>query len=294
MKRLVQRLLAAIFLSMLCYGGPIRAQILVGPQAGGQLSWVSFQDKDLRDEYSVRPVWGFNAGANTGFRVKDRYYLYTSLVYSTKGKVINGKLDHFLSNQVQYRYIDMPITYAMEFRQRVGRAKTYQWFVGAGPNLSYWLSGKGTFFNSDLHELFRDPLTYTIRFKGDPGAVEDNKMNVEDPSRFQLGLNFMGGVIVQPWGYERFVVTLKYELGHSFLSRTSDGLFPNVTSYRDVLKTTNQGLRLSVGYMIDLRTSENKKGSSVTDSRQKVSKSKSKKQRSSRPKRLKSVTRKRH
>jgi hypothetical protein len=57
-------------------------------------------------------------------------------------------------------------------------------------------------------------------------------------------------------------VLMRYELGHSFLSRTTDGTFIP-TYYKDVLRSRNKGLRLSVSYLIDLRTEDRKKGKST-------------------------------
>jgi hypothetical protein len=57
-------------------------------------------------------------------------------------------------------------------------------------------------------------------------------------------------------------VNLRYELGHSFFSATSNGIFKG-TYYQDELRSRNQGIRLSVAYLVDLRTETRKKGKST-------------------------------
>src|SRR5688572_20406699 len=104
-----------------------QAQILVGPVIGGQCSWVSFGDKDDKDLFHVKPVWGYHAGASLSFLVRKRFFLHTSILYSTKGKIIEGKQDPMLRNEVTYRYIDMPILYTVDFKARIGKGKEFKY-----------------------------------------------------------------------------------------------------------------------------------------------------------------------
>jgi hypothetical protein len=55
---------------------------------------------------------------------------------------------------------------------------------------------------------------------------------------------------------------LRYELGHSFLSRSNGTFVP--TYYEDVLQSRNKGLRLSLSYMIDLQVEKRKRGKSTS------------------------------
>ncbi|MEO8471717.1 MAG: hypothetical protein ABI477_05965 [Chryseolinea sp.] len=59
------------------------------------------------------------------------------------------------------------------------------------------------------------------------------------------------------------MVTLRYELGHTYLGK-SDGNF-NQTYFQDPLQSTNQGFRISVAYLYDLKTSDRNKGRSTID-----------------------------
>lgn len=240
-----------------------QAQILVGPVAGGQLSWVSFNDKDLKKDFSVRPLWGFHAGGALSFRVHRRFFLHSSFLYSTKGKVILGKEDELLENRVRYHYIDVPLLYAVDFKAQVGRLKEFKYYFGMGPNISYWLGGKGEIFNSDLSEdteLANNPLEYTIAFEGESEDI--HKMTVAEANRLQLGLNLAAGVVFEPLTNQKVIFMVRYEAGHSFFSRTSNGLFPR-TYYQDVLQSRNQGFRVSFSYLVDLRTEDRKRGKST-------------------------------
>ena len=238
------------------------AQILIGPTAGPNFSWASFDDDYLKDTYSVRPVAGFHAGVMVQFRVQKRFFLNSSLIYSTKGKITRSEIDPLFRNQVTYKYLEMPILYTAEFKGTVGSNREYKWYFGVGPNVSYWLGGKGTITSSDLNELAIDELPYKIVFNKEPEDTGEEEMSVKDPNRLQLGLNIAAGFVFEPMGYQKFMVLFRYELGHSFLSRTTDGVLVPVI-YQEPMRVRNHGLRISLSYLIDTKVSERKKGKST-------------------------------
>jgi hypothetical protein len=253
------------------------AQLLIGPTAGLQLSSTRFFDKDYNQIYSVKPVLGFNAGVNVSFRVRKRFFLHTSLVYSTKGKNLEGKkvtasqvnedlrklVDPNLKNSVVYRYLELPISYTYEIKTRTKNNKEFKWYLGVGPNISYWLGGKGSFYNAEINEAHGPTIDYKVVFKKDVETLDYDKMNVAEPNRIQLGLNFSLGLVFEPMGYHKLMVTARYELGHSNLAKNGGGQFPASQSYVDVLQARNNGIRFSVAYLVDMKTEERKKGKST-------------------------------
>lgn len=242
--------------------GSASAQVLIGPTAGPNFSWTSFDDKDLKDIYNVRPVAGFHAGVMVQFRVQKRFFLNSSLIYSTKGKIVRSEIDPLFRNQVTYKYLEMPILYTAEFKGSFGGNREYKWYFGAGPNVSYWLGGKGRIMSSDLNELSIDELPYDIVFGKEPEDIGPEEMTVMDPNRMQLGLNIAAGFVFEPMGYQKFMLLFRYELGHSFLSRTTDGVFVPVI-YQEPMRVRNHGLRISLSYVLDTKISERKKGKST-------------------------------
>jgi hypothetical protein len=241
------------------------AQLYIGPIAGGQLSWTKFDNEDFKDSYKIKPVIGYHAGVNLSLKVRNRFFLHTSVLYATKGRKIEGKDDPMLKNKVRYDFIEMPVIYAVDFRGRLGSGKEFKYYFGIGPNISYWLGGKGKLYNSDLDEsadfASRD-LKYSIVFRREPEDLSANEMNVAEPNRIQLGLNVASGLVLEPQPNQRVLVLLRYELGHSFLAREGNGTF-TPTYYQDVLQARNKGLRLSVSYLIDLKIENRKKGKST-------------------------------
>jgi len=258
-----------IFIGFLCPGYVSLGQILVGPVMGGQMSFITFGDKSNKDLYKVKPYFGFHAGGSISFRVRKDFFLQTSILYSQKGKKMTGKQDQLFKNFATYRYIDVPILFTREVKVRFKGNKFYKVQLGAGPTVSYWLSGKGLLRNSDLNENGINPpsydLPYHVTFGKPPEEVVKGEMNVQHPNRVQLGLNFSAGVIFEPTGLNKFMVTARYELGHSYLSPEDKGEFglAGNLNYSDDLKIRIKTISLSVFYYIDLKTEERKKGKST-------------------------------
>jgi hypothetical protein len=249
----------------------LRAQLLIGPVAGAQASWVSFDDDDSKATYKQRPVYGFHAGMQVSFKVRKRFFLHTSLLYSQKGKnLISSTEDTRFKNKLVNNYIEVPILYTVEFIRNTGKGKAFKYYLGLGPNISYWLGGKGTFFDSELFEYHREPQKYKLAFGKDIFSISESEMSVQDPTRLQLGLNFSAGLVFEPIQDRKFMLNLRYELGHTFLS--NKGTFGNFvgTGYSDDLRVRNQGVRVSLAYLIDLKTDQRKRGKSTVKKRRRV------------------------
>jgi hypothetical protein len=241
------------------------AQVLVGPVVGTHVGWASYDDPDLKDFYDISPTFGFHAGGSLAFRVQKRFFLQSSIMYTQKEKKISGGGDGMFYHALRNRYIDMPILYTAEFKARLGKDKVYKWYVGVGPNISYWLGGSGKLRNSDLDENLIEELRYTVTF-GKHDEIGEREMNVEDPNRLQLGLNVSAGLIFEPMGIHKFMLTTRYEHGHSFLSRESNGVYglPGVLHYEDELKVRNNAFVVSLYYFVDLKIEERHKGKSTS------------------------------
>lgn len=248
------------------YGVTTYSQVLIGPVAGPQLSWTEFNDKDLRATFNTSPVVRYHAGVSVSLRAYKRFFLTTSLLYSKKGKVIESDVDTKLKNKVTYTHIDLPILYTAQFKGTLKGNKGFKYYIGGGPNVSYWLSGKGTIASTDIVEGGVSNIPYEVVFRKPFADVTENEMNIEDPNRIQIGINVVAGIVLQPLGFNEVNIMLRYERGHSFLGN-SNGVFPVATDYTDVLASRNSGIRLSIAYMIDLKTDQRKKGKSTINKR---------------------------
>src|SRR5690606_18288451 len=159
---MIKKLLAIPLCMIFCVN--LHAQIIwTGVKAGYNLSWSRYDDKAYRSQIDVSPVHGFNAGAAFSFRMKDRYFLHTEILYSTKGRVVDGP--DLLHDHVIYKYVDVPLIYNVHFKGQLnmGRVRYFKWYAGIGPNFSYWLGGKGTIEHIETFDFEHPQLDYTLK-----------------------------------------------------------------------------------------------------------------------------------
>lgn len=263
-------LISLIFGALLFVAGTSSAQVLIGPVAGGQVSWVSFDNQETKDIYKQRPVFGFHAGAQLSFKVRKRFFLHTSILYSQKGKYLSAsEEDGAFKNKLVNNYLEIPVLYTVEFIRNTGKGKAFKYYLGLGPNISYWLGGRGTYIDTEFLENHREEQKYTLAFHKGQYEITDSQMSIESPTRLQLGLNFSAGLVFEPIQDRKFMFNVRYELGHTFLAKESVGRF-NGTIYEDDLRVRNHGVRVSLAYLIDLKTDQRKRGKSTVKKRRKV------------------------
>jgi hypothetical protein len=245
-----------------CNGQIIR----VGVKAGPNLSWFKSDDPKYGAVADIRPVVGFHGGGVISFKVKDRYFLTTELIYSQKGKVATGKVDPDLNDKVTYHHIDLPVLFAYHFKGHIAKTREFKWYVNAGPNISYWIAGQGVVESGDLGENGISQLKYKIKFGTRPDNNDPDILYIKDAQRFQFGMNVGAGIVLEPGGNRKVMVDLRYEIGHTRIGTPESSQFLIPADYQDNLKGRNKGLRLSIVYLLEFSTksSDINKGKSAT------------------------------
>lgn len=221
--------------------------------------------------YDVKAIFGYHVGLHSSFRVQKRFFLHTSLIYSTKGMDMKGKenvgyaveddIDKFT---IRLQYIEIPILYTVYLKGTIS-GRVFKYSLGVGPNVSYWLKGKGVLDNTDVHEFGTGTMNYTVDFGASPLPGSENKMAVQYPNRIQLGVNLATTFLFEPAPQREILLTLRYEFGHSYLASEGKGTFEPISFYQQNLNMRNQGFRISLAYMIDLQIEKRKKGKSTND-----------------------------
>ncbi|MBL3657309.1 porin family protein [Fulvivirga sediminis] len=258
------RIVTTIFFSFVLFflTIPAKSQLLIGPRVGVQYTWVRYSDSDYRDSVSVSPVLNYFAGFTTAFRVKNRFFLEIDLLYSRMGKEVESKIDESLEYKMYTDHIQLPILYRVDFKKEIGKDKSFKWYVGAGPTLSYWLSGHGTVSSSELIERGIDKIDYKVKFNSDYNEAADDELGIPDPNRLQLGLNIGGGLVFEFPGVSSLAVDLRFEMGHSYLGKGDAAEFRDIVLFTDSMESKNMAIKIGVSYLMDTRISERKKGKS--------------------------------
>ena len=240
------------------------AQFYIGPKAGIQVFKPFFSSGEEREGESYNPKIGLNLGMAAVLEVKENFALNFEIAYSQKGKEVRGGLDAGLKHDVTYNHIDFPLLFTRRFNASHGGNKSYQWYVNAGPNISYWIGGSGRLSSSELLlEEGIERVDYDIVF--DQPSFDNDQANINYPNRWQLGLNLGGGMIFQPDKGNLLIVDFRLEMGSTFVGREDSSVdFPvSIFAYSDNLRAVNGGLKVSVAYLFDSNLSQRKKGKST-------------------------------
>jgi hypothetical protein len=223
-----------------------------GLKAGPQLSWMKSDDPDFRKTVRTLPKPGYSAGAVLSFKVKDRYFLHTEYLFSTKGKVNRGKVDKVLEDRITYNYLEVPMLYNIHFRQRMKGGRQFKLYAGAGPLFSYWLGGRGWIDSDEFRENNFPAFKYKIRF-GTRGEDigETDVIYMSDVKRFQLGFNLGGGLLLEPSRGGKLMADLRLELGHTWMGTPNSADYVLPVTYDDSLEGRNMSVRFSLMYLFE-------------------------------------------
>jgi opacity protein-like surface antigen len=227
------------------------AQIIrAGFKAGVQVNWIAIDDKSFRDTVSVSPSPGFDIGGAVSFKVRDRYFLHTEYVYSQKGKILNGKRDPFLHDEMTYHYFEIPALFTMHFKGRLGENREFKWYMGLGPHVSYWIGGKGVIESSDLKENFVEELKYSIAFGPRSDTQHPEVIYYDRANRFQFGLNVGAGIMFEPGENNKVMLDFRYGFDQTRLGRgLADYQIP--ADYDDNLRVRNRNFKVSIIYLTE-------------------------------------------
>ncbi|TRX51397.1 PorT family protein [Fulvivirga sp. M361] len=263
--KIPRKYLLFLFFSCLCMSNDLHGQLLIGPSAGIQLNWINYEDDVSFIE--PEPVVGYNVGMTVVGKVDKRFFLQAEFLYSRKGKRYEGAIDPDLDFRMTSHYLELPIVYRVDFKARIGNIPEFKYYLGLGPNLSYWLKSSGTVNSAELVEEGLSELEYDVVF-GAKDNPEPNELVVDKPNRIQLGVNFAVGLSFQPPSGNAILVDLRYQLGHSFFARSDFARLLEVSDFADPLRARTNGARVSVSYLFDTKISQRKKGKSTNKGRE--------------------------
>ncbi len=275
------------FLFFLLAQSSIHAQtrLFVGPVVGGSISKAVIFDEPPNSSYRSKVTRGLDFGFMTSVRVRKNFCLNSQVLYAQRNKSIsgiNGDNESRIVLNETMKFIDIPINFTLEFKKvsgdengTGGKIKTYNWFIGAGPTLSYWLSCKGNLTSGYLLDSRIPNLNYTTVFNPSNAQVPYalNNEVLSGANRLQLGINIVSGLAFSPVGMQKIVVGFQLNIAQSYLAK-NDGIFPS-SSDIDPMKVKLHSLRVSVAYLFDTKIEKSKKGKSTikeTNSKRRIKK----------------------
>ena len=223
----------------------VNSQTFIGLKAGANATRISFDSEKYTSFYKTNFKPGFTVGGIFLMENKEKYGLNVEFLYSMKGKSVDSHANDYETNRANYHYLDVPVLFRVKFAP-----SKLKWFLQLGPEVSYWLGGKGEF---TVYESDRDVITsyeYTINF-GEPKNSSEYLNAQGGANRLQLGLAMGGGFI---WELDRgnfIALDLRYTFGHTFMGPYESVSIPNI-GLVDNMEHTNNVASISLVYYMDI------------------------------------------
>ncbi len=230
--------------------------LLTGPKLGVQVSRPEYENKSNHDYYKRNPGIGWHAGMVMNFKVSKLFSLHTELLFSNITRSVAAKAEDDITRQVeQYKFITAPVMLRTSFHHGYN-----EYYFNIGPDLSYWLGGKGRLQLEELEEFSISELEYKI-YPGLKGNRDINNQRASSPNQLQLGLD-MGIGAVFPMQRQSLMVDLRYTWGHSNMGK-EDNQYLDFVEFSDDMRFANQTLSLSVAYLFSFDYLQARRGKSI-------------------------------
>ncbi|HQQ97533.1 MAG TPA: porin family protein [Cyclobacteriaceae bacterium] len=239
------------------YRVPNSQRYYLGVKGGPLVSWATFRDPDLKDMYSSSPVAGYYVAGLINFSLKKNYSFQSEFGYSQQGRNISFA-DGAWTNASTYKFMDFAMMLRRSFELKLIKDVPTNWFVNVGPNIKYWMSGKGTVAN------IGSPQGYDIIFNGTPKGDYD-KLYYFEPNRWLFGLDLGIGATIGALPKQHVMVEFRLTYGQTYLgtknSVTSQSL--NVLGFNDTLLCNIKSVSVTIAYTYDFFTGQGKMGKST-------------------------------
>jgi hypothetical protein len=230
----------------------------VGVRAGGTVNWASFRDKEQKDTFSVSPSAGFTVGALLGFPLKNNYSVIIEGGFSQKSRILK---DELLANHSTYKFVDGTLLLRKAYKFQLGENVPAEWFFNIGPEVGYWLSGKG-------YLTAQGPkYPYQIEFDRLPDG-DMNYMYYNSANRVFFSLVLGVGMKAPLKNNTSITTELRFISGHTNLGANKYDFPPrewygSLLNYIDTLRVNLKVVSLSVAYTFDFDKVEARKGKST-------------------------------
>lgn len=241
-----------------------RAQIVrIGPTGGMSMNLVKMDDSRFLDSVTFEPTFGFRVGGVASFKVRNRYFLHSEIVYSLKRKSLKGKIDPDLDDKINYHYLEVPVLFSMHFKGKLGKERNFKWYLGIGPNTAFLLAGNGRVKSGELLENNIDQLKYNVVFNTRTNRDHNDEVHYTKTNRVQFGISLGGGIMIEPSPQQKVMIDLRYTFDQTIFAKSNaDYLIPH--DYNDNLRFRNRTISVSLMYLFEynLKKQERNKGKS--------------------------------
>lgn len=230
----------------------------MGVKGGLLFNKPAFGDKSDKSQYEHKISLGYQVGGFISFPLKGRYDCVIEGGFSQRGRTFQWGNSSF-ENKATYNFLEMALLLRREFKFNLGKNIPADWYFNVGPNISYWLSGKGT-----VGSVSNDGTNYTIAFDKPFNPADFNTIYLNDVNRWLFGANVGVGMHAPITKTQRVSLELRFMWGHTYYGAKNSASYSWV-SFEDNLKANEKFLSITAAYTFDFDLQKAKAGHSTKD-----------------------------
>jgi hypothetical protein len=234
----------------------------IGVKAGASINWASFGDKDQKDTFGTKPIFGYNAGFQVGFPLKNNYEFLAEGGFSRQGRRItfeNGTWE----NRTIYHFAEATMLLRRNFKIHFKENVPGTWFLAVGPEVSYWMTSTGSII------IEKPGFEYNAVFNQPPDGALAN-MYYNNINRWLWGIVVSAGVKAPLRRNQKVAVELRFISGHTYLGERHSTSIA-ILGFQDTQLTNLKSLELVGTYFFDFNVQESRKGKSTLNKKLKKS-----------------------
>jgi len=231
----------------------------LGLKGGPSLTWADFSDNDddIRAKFGTKPKVGFIVGGLISFPLKHNFSFITEAGYKQQGRRVTFNSGTW-ENNATYRFMDMSMALRKSFLVKIKKNVPTRAFFNLGPDIGYWLSGKGKVgtdvLKADYEVVFNQPSDANFHH---------NYMN--DVNRWIFGMDLGAGIDANITRTQRVLVELRFTYGHTYIGKKNGSSTIDILGFEDNIKSNLKTLTLSGSYFFDFDLKKGKLGKSTKD-----------------------------
>jgi hypothetical protein len=253
----------ALFLFFLMPILGLSQKFSLGLKAAPLVSWAAFGDKDEKQKFSRGISSGYYAGALIMFPMKEQFDFIAEAAYSHKGRKMRFQNESWTNKSV-YTFTDVTMLLRKSFDFRLRKNVISQWYVNIGPEVSYWINGKGSVY------VDGPKYPYKMAFNKEHDA-SFTTMYMNNVNRWLFGLAIGAGIKAPLSDNQHVGVELRFISGHTFMGK-KDSSYIEILTFEDTMLTNLKVLYMNFTYSVDLDLRKSRKGKSTLDKKIKTKK----------------------
>lgn len=255
---------------------PEAQKFSIGIKVGPSVTLARYPDKDQRDQFESQPKFGYGGQVFVNFPLgRTGYTFLAEAGYAVRGRKIKliGNESNYINNAT-YQFADLSMGLRKSFNLKIVENIPSKWFINVGPNIQYWVNGKGKFVESKYEVIFNTPPD---------GTLFTNY--ISNPNRWLFGIDVGIGADAPLTNKQKIRLEARATFGQTYMGKKDASSNYATLSWDDDLRANFKTISLTAAYYLDFDMRAMKMGRSNTTKSVKGNVGKSKKKKNVRRRR---------